>query len=126
METRFKITLVTFLLLVISFQVSGQKKKLISDPDEVIAADTEVMESSMKEEGELFVLGQEYEITGAYTFDLTIRNKGEVVSIFVVEREGGSIPNQNMLKDYIKEMKMGFRMPKDKRYKFRYKFDFTN
>ena len=101
------------------------QKTLISDQEEVIQAAAKVMDEAMKT-GSLSELKQEHSITGSYIMDVTIRNKGEVVSIFVVERNGGSIEFQNMVKDAIKAMKMGFRMPKNKNYKFRYMFNFDN
>ncbi|MCB0397598.1 MAG: hypothetical protein KDD36_13165 [Flavobacteriales bacterium] len=111
------------LLLFLGFSQAHAQKNLISDQEEVIQAAAKVMETAMKE-GSLLELKNEHKLTGSYILDVTIRNKGEVVSIFVVERDGGSIEFQNLLKDHIKSMKMGFRMPKNKNYKFRYKFNF--
>ena len=101
-----------------------KKKTLIEDPDEIIMTAAKVIEASMKEGGELYELAKEYQFTGTYTIDITVHGKGLVASVFIADREEGSIAVQNRLKDYIKEMKMGFRMPKGKKYKFRYKFKF--
>lgn len=110
-------------IVLVSMHVEAQKTT-ISDQDEIIKTAAGVFEQSMKD-GSLYELGQEHQVTGAYIFDITIRNKGEVASVFVVENEGGTIPFQNMVKDHVKNMKMGFKMPKNKNYKFRYKFDFN-
>ena len=62
--------------------------------------------------------------TGTYNFDVTINDKGQVKSVFVVDREGGSEEVQNLLKDAVLKLKMGFKTPKSKRYKINYKFKF--
>ena len=68
--------------------------------------------------------GQKYHITGEYTLQLTIRNKGQVVSVFVADKKDGNIPSQNSLKDKIMDFQFGFKMPKNKDYKFSYTFKF--
>jgi len=126
METRFRLIFISLFILIIGTESFAQKKRLISDQNEVKKAAEEMIAIDMKSEGGLYELKQEHQITGVYVFDITIRNKGEVASVFAVKNEGGTIPFQNKLKDYIKEMKMGFKMPKNKNYKFRYKFNFNN
>jgi hypothetical protein len=105
---------------------SFAQKRVIANQIEVKKAAVETITKDMQSEGGLFELKQEYQITGVYVYDITIKNKGEVISVFAVRNEDGTIPFQNRVKDYIKEMKMGFKMPKNKSYKFRYKFNFNN
>ena len=124
METKLKKIITAILLIAISFQVSAQKKVLISNQTDIIEAAVKVFDESMKNEGGLFELAKEFEFTGVYIFDITIHKKGEVASVFVVENTEGTIPTQNRLKDFVMDMKMGFKMPKDKRYKFQYTFKF--
>lgn len=125
METRIRLALIA--LFVVFFASSSiAQKRVIADQTEVKKAAAETIATDMKPEGGLFKLKQKYNIKGAYVFDITIKNKGEVISVFAVENEGGTIPFQNRVKDYVKEMKMGFKMPKNKSYKFRYKFNFNN
>ncbi len=124
METRLKLSLVALLCSFFSTQSFAQKN-LISDQKEIISTAAQVFTTAMEEGGDLDLLAKENNFTGAYVIDITIRNKGEVASVFVVNRDGGSIEVQNMLTDYIKEMKMGFKMPKNKSYKFRYQFNFN-
>ena len=125
MKTIFKIIITALLLIAISFKADAQKKKLIADADEITTAATKVFKTSMLLGGGLYELAKENEFTGAYVFDITIRNKGEVASVFVVENEGGTITTQNRLKDYVMDMKMDFKMPKGKKYKFQYTFNFN-
>ena len=60
-------------------------------------------------------------LEGNYIFDLTIRHKGEVASVFKVESDA-PVKMQNYVKNYMKELQFPFKMPKDKSYKFRYEF----
>ncbi len=62
-------------------------------------------------------------INGTFTFDITIREKGEVATVFSVKRDG-EVEDHNHLKDFIKAYKFHFKMPKSKSYKFQYKFQF--
>lgn len=105
-------------------QIYAQKKPLISDQDEIIKAAAAVFEESMTS-GDLYELKQEQQLNGVYIMDITVREKGEVSNVFVVESTGGDIKSQNTVKDAIKATKMNFKMPKGKSYKFRYKFNFN-
>jgi len=124
METKIKLV-ITFFLISMSTSTLNAQKKLISNKEEVIKMAISKIEQSMKD-GELLKYSQKHQITGRYTFEITIRNKGEVVSISVIKNENGNIQSQNMIKDFIKEMKMGFKMPKNKNYKFSYQFNFNH
>lgn len=103
-------------------QSFAQKNISLSDPDEVTTAAVKYFEYSLKE-GELFKLAEKHQITGAYEFDVTIRERGEVASVFVVDREGGSLAFQNLVKDALMKMKLGFKMQKGKRYKINFKLN---
>lgn len=124
METTIKsIVIIALLMIGLNKQSFAQKNISLSDPDEVTTAAVKYFEYSLKE-GELFKLAEKHQITGAYEFDVTIRERGEVASVFVVDREGGSLAFQNLVKDALMKMKLGFKMQKGKRYKINYKFQF--
>ena len=62
-------------------------------------------------------------VQGMFAFDITVWNKGEVVSVRALGRsDGAEIKHQNALKDYIKQFKFHFKVPKGKRYKVTYNF----
>ncbi|RLD43496.1 MAG: hypothetical protein DRI88_10780 [Bacteroidetes bacterium] len=108
-----------------SLAVSAQKKPLIEDRDKVAKRASETFKASMEApEGELYLFGKENNITGSYDFKITLGDKGKVVSIFVLNREGGSIKMQNMVKDAVKETRFDFKLPKNKDYSITYKFNF--
>ncbi len=101
----------------------AQKKVHLSDKEVIIEYAYLELEESMKS-GEFYEFGQKTGIKGEFTFDITIREKGEVSTIFAVKREG-EVKDQNKLKDFIKDYKFQFKMPKGKSYKFQYTFQFN-
>jgi hypothetical protein len=63
------------------------------------------------------------QINGLFIFDITLHKKGEVATVFTQSDEKTDIRSQNLLKDYIRQMRFDVKMPKDQRVKFRYTFD---
>ncbi|MBL7965801.1 MAG: hypothetical protein JNK09_02310 [Prolixibacteraceae bacterium] len=103
----------------------AQKPELIESKEEVIKHATLELDQAMASpEGSLYKFAQKYNITGEYTLQLTLRNKGQVVSVFVADKKDGNIPSQNSLKDKILDFQFSFKMPKNKDYKFSYTFKF--
>jgi len=120
--------LISSIILGIVFSLStivctAQKKPLLSDKEVVIEYAYLELEESMKL-GEFFEFAQESGVKGAFTFDVTIREKGEVSTVFAVKREG-EVKDQNKVKDFIRDYKFQFKMPKGKSYKFQYTFQFN-
>ncbi len=106
----------------------GQDRKriLIESNDEVISEAIKQLDEAIKAPaGEIYLFQQEQNITGKFTFDITIHEKGYVATVFVVNNDGGSIDSQNKLKDFIKDFRFWFKMPKGKDYKFQYVFNFN-
>ncbi|MDD2304737.1 MAG: hypothetical protein PHP53_08575 [Prolixibacteraceae bacterium] len=117
--------LIILFILTSAMSMKAQKPELIEAKDEVInQASMELNQAMTSPEGALYKFGQKYHITGEYTLQLTIRNKGQVVSVFVADKKDGNIPSQNSLKDKIMDFQFGFKMPKNKDYKFSYTFKF--
>ena len=117
--------LIILLILTSAMSMKAQKPELIEAKDKVInQASMELNQAMTSPEGALYKFGQKYHITGEYTLQLTIRNKGEVVSVFVQDKKDGNIPSQNSLKDKIMDFQFSFKMPKNKDYKFSYTFKF--
>jgi hypothetical protein len=120
-----KTYLITFLLICSTATLKAQQPVLIEVKAEVVKQATfELDQALTPPEGELYKFAQKYQLSGEYTLDITIRNKGEVVSVFVADKKDGNIPSQNSLKDKIMDFKFGFKMPKNKDYKFSYTFKF--
>ena len=117
--------LILLTALLFSLNAFSQKKPLIELGGEVTKAASAHFDESMSgPEGELYLFGNKNNIQGTYDFRITLGDRGKVVSIFVLNREGGSVKMQNMVKDEVKAAKFGFKLPKNKNYSFEYKFNF--
>ncbi len=116
-----------FLLLILTATVAtkGQSRQLIESKEAIISQAVKELDSAMRApDGELYAFGQKEKIVGEYTLQLTIRDKGDVVSVFVSDKKNADIPSQNKLKDRILKFRFSFKMPKNKDYKFNYLFTF--
>jgi hypothetical protein len=120
-----KTLIIALLLLSSGIGLKAQKPELIELKEEVIKQATlEIDQALTPPEGALYKFGQKYKISGEYTLQLTLRNKGQVVSVFVADKKDGNIPSQNSLKDKMLDFQFSFKMPKNKDYKFSYTFKF--
>jgi len=110
------------IFLFIGVQEISAQKPFYDTKDEVVDAAKQVLDEEIKT-GKLKDYVESHQIKGNYTFDITIRHKGEVVTVMAIDHDG-TVNHQNLLKDYIKEMKFPFKMPKTKSFKFNYAFKF--
>jgi hypothetical protein len=118
--------LVLLILILAGFYSFAQKAELIEDKDSVIArANAELDLAMIGPEGSIYLFTQKHPVKGEYTYDISIREKGMVVSIFAVGNNNGTIDSQNRLKDFLMTFKFNFKMPKGKIYKFRHTFIFN-
>jgi len=111
--------------VLVTVWTSAQETDMIENKNEVIERAKAELEKAMTPGGDLFLFGQEIGLRGSYTIDLTIRGKGEVATVFVVNGDSNDIHNQNRLKDHLKSFRFPFRMPKDRSFKFQYIFNFN-
>lgn len=117
--------IIIILILTSGICLKAQKPELLELKEEVVKqASFELDQAMTSPEGSLYKFGQKYHISGEYTLQLTLRNKGQVVSVFVADKKDGNIPSQNSLKDKIMNFQFSFKMPKNKDYKFSYTFKF--
>ncbi len=117
--------LFTAILLVFCAALYAQKTILFESTDDVVKHATAELERALNQpEGSLYKFSQKYHITGEYTMLLTLRNKGQVISVFVEDKKDGNILSQNKLKDKLLEFQFSFKMPKNKDYKLSYTFKF--
>lgn len=106
-----------------SINAFAQQKPLITDAELVKAQGISEIEFSLgNPEGELYRFITANQITGTYIFDITVRGKGLVATVFAVNSNENDVKKQNLLKDKILSYKFNFRMPKGKMYKFQYTF----
>ncbi|MBK7172325.1 MAG: hypothetical protein IPH84_03625 [Bacteroidales bacterium] len=122
-----KLKLFLFAMVVVfSNLVLAQEGTPVACSDPLVQQAVSQLETSLKSpEGELYQFAVENNLKGTFVFDISIRKKGEVATVFVVSSENASIPMQNLLKDRIKTFKFKLVIPKKTTYKFRYTFMFT-
>jgi hypothetical protein len=77
-----------------------------------------------KAEGKLAELALKLGLRGSFTFDLTVGDKGTVLTLFPVEWTIDDIPARNRLKACLMDLHFSFRTPKGKRFKTRQTLEF--
>lgn len=117
------------LLILLSFvdskYLTAQSTELVSAHDKLVSQAISQLNSAMlPPKGELYIFATENKISGSFTFDLTIRKKGEMATVYVVSSENASILMQNQLKDYLKAFRFDLTVPKGESRKFRHSFKF--
>jgi hypothetical protein len=117
-----QITCIVF-SLVISLYVHAQKP-LIQDYEEVISKAKAELDSSLQS-GVMKEFAEKNKITGEYSMDITIHERGKVLTVFVNTNNGNDLKMQTRLKDFVGTLEFNFKMPKGKMYKFQYTFHFS-
>lgn len=116
---------IILLFAMVTLQTYAQKKILLESKDEIIEQATKELNDAMQPpEGALYLWKVENNIKGEYIIDITIREKGDIASVFMAGSDGADIKMQNLVKDRIRLFEFGFKMPKGKTYKFQYIFKF--
>ena len=120
METSLKTLSLFFLATLLTFVSVAQ-----TDPEEYIKMATSELDLSCQS-GLIREYVTESSTTGSYTFEITIKGKGQIVSMNIKERsENGTIAFQNALKDFVmNKVRLSFKIPKERYYKFDYTFSF--
>jgi methyl coenzyme M reductase subunit C len=116
--------LISATLILFAIVAFGQKKQMVEFHGNIVEKAIAELDSVLvAPDGVLYKKLAESGITGNYIFDITIREKGFVATVFIVNDGENSIPMQNRLKDIIKAYRFSFRVPKEKSYKFQYTFN---
>jgi hypothetical protein len=118
----FALLLVAF--CIISTSTSAQKKPLLNNYDEVVARAKAELDSMLQTGARLQVEAAKRGLQGEYIMDLTIYDKGQIQSVFMVNSNADNAPMQNRVKDFVRSITFGFKVPKGTNYKIRYTFQF--
>lgn len=102
----------------------AQKKPLLSNYDEVVAAAKAELDSAFQTGKPLQVEAAKRGLQGEYVMDITVFDKGKIQSVFMVNSNADNAPMQNRVKDFVRTIEFGFKVPKGTNYKFRYTFQF--
>jgi hypothetical protein len=100
------------------------RRKGIQGGDEEMAEKLSELLSASIEAGDIGKKVVKNNLIGTYVMDITVGEKGKVLTVFCESDELTNIKQQNLLKDIIKEQKFEVEIPKGRRVKFRYAFDF--
>lgn len=113
---------VILLFFIVVFPSFSQKAVLLTDKEEIISQAKKELDAAIQS-GELKEFVTLNNIKGEYIFDITIHEKGKVLTVFVVSSDADEMSKQNLLKTKVREFQFNFKMPKGKSYKFQYIFD---
>ena len=82
----------TILFMICAIQLSAQKRLLLEDQTKIIERAQANIEAAFEDvDTQLYETHMSYPYVGRYVFKITIGNKFRVTSVFVEERDGGSI-----------------------------------
>lgn len=116
---------IPFLIFILFFSIQSQgQKRLIQEYNQVVEAAKAELDSMMKQAGSLQTEAKEVNVKGEYILDVTIHEKGKVLSVYMVSSDADDVKMQNRAKDLVRRVEFGFKVPKGKTYKFQYTFSF--
>jgi hypothetical protein len=76
-------------------------------------------------EGELAMFSAKNEIKGEFVIDITLENKGNVLTVYMVSADTDDIPRKNLLKDKLHSLRFeNIKIPKKEKIKFRHTLKF--
>jgi|GEM_PF-581878 len=124
LESAPTITLIALVLAMIGIvPASAQRMASLSDEQTIVAEAKSELQAALAPGGALHERVIEEQLIGRYTIQLSLREKGDVSSIFVMSAEEGDIRSQNRFKDLLHEFRFHFKMPKGKQYRMEIPFD---
>jgi hypothetical protein len=107
--------LALLLALCMSARSAHAQKPLLNSQAEVEAFVHAAMGNDLAA-GKLHEHAVEMSAHGAFSVVITVDHKGEVETVLVLESTIQEIPVRNFLKDYVKNMRFDFKLPKGKRF----------
>jgi hypothetical protein len=118
-----KIYLTIGMALFFAYESTAQKT-LIHEHNKVAEQAKHEIDSLMMPGTKFQMKAAELKIKGEYIMDITVAGKGKILSVFMVASDSEEMKMQNMAKDLVRTIEFGFKVPKDKTYKFQYTFNF--
>lgn len=119
-----KNALILLLALFMAMAASAQKREYLDDKEEIQRRASEQMALAMQPDGALYKAVLKERLSGSYDLQISFGDKGEMLSVLVLERRGGDIPSQNRFRQLVHELRLnGFKTPKGKQYRIVQTFD---
>ena len=123
METRLFKQLIIILFLLSAGNVAAQKKLLIKDADTIIMTAKKYIDTDLQAEGKIREFVDKHQLKGLFDVDLTINEKGEVVSVFFQQKPDIEIKKISYFREFLNSYTFPFKTPKGRKYKFNYQFN---
>jgi len=124
METGMFKIITIMLLTLITISASAQNKPTLTDADTIVAAAKQRIEIDLKEAGILQVFALKHQLKGVFDVDLTINEKGKVVSVYFQKKPEGNLVQLTQFREFLNNYSFNFKTPKGRKYKFNYQFTF--
>ena len=99
------------------------QKKALQEYEEVVAQAKAELDSSMHA-GDFREFAVKNNIKGEYIMDITIHEKGKVLTVFAVSNDTDDLKMQTRIKDFLRQFVFNIKMPKGRNYKIQYRFNF--
>lgn len=112
-----------FLLMLLCGTTAAQKKELLEDKETILARAARSLDAEMQAGGSLHAAVVKEGLIGRYVLQVSIRDKGDISSVFVVSAEGHDQRSQNRFKDLVHFTELPFKMPKGRHYRIEHMFD---
>jgi hypothetical protein len=112
----------TTTILFVMTDLQGQSQSMLpSEQIQIVSAAKNQLDDMTLEGGELYRFFRKNNISGQFTFDITIQGKGDVITVFLVSSTSEVIRDNNLFKDKLHALKFSdIRIPKHERVKFRH------
>lgn len=107
----------------LSITASAQKKELLEDKETIMARAAQALDASLLPGADLHKAIVKEGLIGKYVLQVSIRDKGDISSVFVVSAEAHDQRSQNRFKDLVHFQEMPFKMPKGRQYRIEHTFD---
>ena len=112
------------LFTLVSINVSAQKKPTLTDSDTIVMTAIQQIELDLKEEGVFRVFATKHQMTGLFDVDLTINEKGKIVSVYFQKKPDLDLKVLTQFRELLNNYSFNFKTPKGRKYKFNYQFNF--
>jgi hypothetical protein len=110
-------------LLLLDSTTSAQKKELLEDKETILARAAQVLDAEMRTGGSLHAAVVKEDLIGRYVLQVSIRDKGDISSVFVLSAVDHDTRSQNRFKDLVHFTELPFKMPKGRHYRLEQTFD---
>lgn len=98
------------------------KTPTLTDKNAIAAQATKELDASLQN-GDLKAFTTANAIKGEYIFDITVQEKGKVLTVYVVSSDADDLNKQNQLKSKLREFQFNFKLAKKSTCKFQYTFN---